>query len=633
MIKKYLTFGAIGLMFATSLPMPSYAQSNPLSWSVDRSAKFSAVLRAKRPNGKDRFVAWCDRSQRGFININILGNLSSVPSDKTVRVSVEGDKRTVQATGQVQTLSNERNIYLQTKGSQRFWVTLASSQRIRFFVEGSRISVLRNLDTQKITRFIKICSNQSTFAEFKTKVNKQVAVAKPQQPAQPAKPPAKKKDNDISVAEGVALGILGIGAAIIGNEIAKEIFDDKSQKPQQPARQPQQPAAPTYQQRVWGVSGSYESIAATDCSGDCEEDKSILFACRGDGLPASVDVLALGGENGRTGATEPVYITVGQQVFAYNATINGPGLVGYWPSFFVNPNDPLIEALQSGSVARVSIGNTNTDIGLRGSRSALNIFKAHCGWNNVPVGTQFSDGFPVTPDQPSGNDASWFTSQYTDNDTGRPYSTLSFGIPETDALGFYASCEIGAGNQSIPIDMQLDYGTLRSGAPVTGYIQASNQTFQLPGNVFQESSEWAGIRVYVDANDPVWEAMQDEPQTITYGLYGGGQNATPSQSAARAVSEFANSCQQRSFGPTTQNPQQNFGQQYTCNDRSRLTLSIIDTNGVSIANVRLEGGAEMSLIKVPTQLGTKYSNGNATLNVNGQRVRFSTNNKTLFCQG
>lgn len=630
MIKKYLTFGAMGLIFATSVPLPGYAQSNPLSWSVDRSAKFAAVLRAKRPNGKDRFVAWCDRSQKGIININVLGNLSSVPRDSTVRVSIEGDKRTVQNTGQVQTLSNERNIYMQTSGSQRLWVTMASSQKIRFFIGGNRVSVLRNVDDQKIKRFVKICSNRSTFAEFQTKVNKQIAGPKPQQPAQPQ---AKKKDDDFSVAEGIALGILGIGAAIIGNEIAKELSDNKSSKPQQPASQPQQPATPTYEQRVWGVGGSYDTIVATDCSGDCEEDKSVMFACRGDGLPALVDVFALGLESGSSGATEPVYISVGQQVFAYNATINGPGLVGYWPSFFVNPNDPVIEALQSGSVARVSIGNATTDIGLKGSRSALNIFKAHCGWNNVPVGTQFADGFPVAPDQPPANDAFWFASQHTDNDTGRPYATLSFGIPETDALGFYASCEIGAGNQSVPLDMQLDYGTLRAGAPVTGYIQASNQTFQFRGNVFEESSEWAGIRVYVDADDPVWQAMQDEPQTITYGLYGGGQNSTSSQSAAGAVSQFVNSCERRSSGSNGQNSQPSVGQQYTCNDRSRLLLSFTDTNGVSIANVRLESGAEITLIKVPTQLGTKYSNGDATLNVNGQRVRFSTNNRTLFCQG
>lgn len=627
MLKKYLTFGAVGVMLATSLPLQSHAQSNPLSWSVDRSAKFSAVLRAKRPNGKDRFVAWCDRAQRGIININILGNLSSIPRDTTVRVSIEGDKRTVKNTGQVQTLSNERNIYMQTTGAQRLWVTMASSNRIRFFVDQNRISVLRNVDSQKIKRFVRICSNQRTFAEFETKLNKQIAAPQPQQPQQPA---PKQKDDDLSVAEGVALGILGIGAAIIGNEIAKEIFNDNSRKPQQPASQPQQPATPSYQQRTWGVGGSYDTITASDCNGDCEEDQSLIFACRGDGLPASVDALGLSFENGRAGSNETIYLTVGQQVFAYNATINGPGLVGYWPSFFVNPNDPLIEALQAGNSVRMSRGNDVAETGLRGSRSALNIFKAHCGWNNVPLGTEFADGFPVQPSSPQQNEAYWYASQYDERSTGKSFATLSFGIPETDALGFYASCEIGAGNQSVQVDMQIDYGNLRVGAPVTSYIQASNRTFQYRGSVFQESSEWAGVSMFIDTNDPLWQAMQDEPQNITYGMYGGGQNRTPAYEAANAVGQFLNNCQ-RSFGPGVPS-QPSYGQQFICNDRSTLSIAFNDANGISIANIRTQDGSDVALIKVPNQRGDKYSNGDATLNVNGQRVRFSANNKTLFCQ-
>lgn len=625
MMKKYFTFGAMGLMLATSLPLPGSAQSN-LSWSVDRSAKFAATLRVTRPNGKQRFVAWCGRDQRGIINVNILGNLSTIPNDGGVRVVAEGDKRTVKHAGHVQTLSNERNIFMQTGGQENFWVTMATSNRVRFLVGGNRISVLRDIDANKVKRFIKICSNQQTYAKFEQKVSRQIAAPQPQQPA-PQQP--KKKDDDFSVAEGIALGILGIGAAIIGNEIAKDIFDDK--QPQQPARQPQQPAPNSNIQRTWGVGGSYDTITASDCNGDCEEDKALLIACRGDGLPAMVDALGLGFENGRSGAEDDIYISVGQQVFSYTATINGPGLVGYWPSFFINPNDPIIEALQAGSSARMSVGNTVTDFGLRGSRSALNIFKAHCGWNNVPVGTQFADGFPVTPDQPPANDAHWFASEYNDSNTGKSFSSLTFGLPETDAIGFSASCEVGSRNQPIPVDVTLDFGSLRAGASVTTYIQASNQTFQFRGAVFQESSEWAGVRMYIPANDPVWQAMRDEPQNVTYGMYGGSQNTASALGSADAVTQFKNGCE-RTYGQGSQNPPNSIQQRYNCNDRSVLSVTINDTNGLSIANVYRDNGTEFALIKVPTQLGDKYSNGEATLTVNGQRIRFNTNNTSLFCQ-
>lgn len=629
MIKKYLTFGAMGLMLATSLPVSGYAQSNAMSWSVDRTAKFAATLRVKRANGKDRFVAWCDRSQKGIININILGNLSSIRKDGGARVLVEGSKLSVEKSGHVQTRSNERNIYMQTSGNEKFWVTMASSNKVRFFVGGNRVSVVRNVAANKVKRFIKICSNQNVFAKFENKLNRQTAAPKPQQPA-PQQP--KKKDDDFSVAEGIALGILGIGAAIIGNEIAKDIFDDKQpQQPQQPARQPQQPAPNSNIQRTWGVGGSYDTIAASDCNGDCEEDKALLIACRGDGLPAMVDALGLGFENGRSGAEDDIYISVGQQVFSYTATINGPGLVGYWPSFFINPNDPIIEALQAGSSARMSVGNTVTDFGLRGSRSALNIFKAHCGWNNVPVGTQFADGFPVTPDQPPANDAHWFASEYNEGNTGKSYSSLTFGFPETDEIGFSASCEVGSRNQPIPVDVTLDFGSLRAGASVTTYIQASNQTYQFRGTVFQTSSEWAGVRMYIPANDPVWQAMRDEPQNITYGMYGGSQNTASSLGSADAVTQFKNGCE-RTYGQGSQNPPNSIQQRYNCNDRSVLSVAINDANGLSIANVYQGNGTEYALIKVPTQYGDKYSNGEATLTVNGLRIRFNTSNSSLFCQ-
>ncbi|WP_083238948.1 MliC family protein [Methyloceanibacter superfactus] len=135
-------------------------------------------------------------------------------------------------------------------------------------------------------------------------------------------------------------------------------------------------------QAGWRATGLYEAIVAADCS-DCEEELGIIIACKGNGLPAEVTVNAAASQSGQDGAEAPVTFTIDGEDFTRTARTVEYGLIGFTPVFSLPPDDPIVEALQGGSRAFVSFNGARAKLGLKGSREALDIFKAHCGWTEA----------------------------------------------------------------------------------------------------------------------------------------------------------------------------------------------------------------------------------------------------------
>ncbi|WP_346909058.1 hypothetical protein [uncultured Roseibium sp.] len=430
------------------------------------------------------------------------------------------------------------------------------------------------------------------------------------------------------------------------------------------------------QTRIWTVTGTYAEIVATDCR-DCGDDIGILIACRGDGLPARVSVPWLATENGPAGMTLPLEMTIGNQRFVYDATLSNPGQAGHVPEFFMNPHDPALEALMTGRSAQIIFDGVQANIGLQSSRSALSIFKAHCGWNNVPYGAQFANGEPVGSGgsfQPSGAggqqapaanpDLSWFANSYPDQQTGTTDGTLTFGIPETDAMVFDALCRAGQGN-SAEVRFGVALGTLRDGDPVTLYIRPNGANFEFSGTAFQaESGEFAGMTVQIPLSDPVWQAMSAAGAPFVIGAHSGGEAMVSSEGAAAAIGQFLQTCQSAagqgavqgavqgapqqpqadlpSQGvpqqpqtqqplaqqplvqqPLAQQPQQPQPQQqppaaidgsYACSDGSNLLVAVTQLGANEIANVVRNGTEVHALVKQPMEgAGMRFSDGNSNL--------------------
>lgn len=436
----------------------------------------------------------------------------------------------------------------------------------------------------------------------------------------------------------------------------------------QTQQQPQQPSFPQQAPRVWSALGSNDGVTVADCRDDCEEDVGIVFECQGYGLPALVSIPWAAIERGTPGAKMPLSILVGNQRFSYEATLGNFGLVGHIPSIFINPNDPVIEVLQAGSVAFVEFAGGTVDIGLRGSRAALDVFKAQCDWNNVPFDAQFVDG-------QSDDGANWLSSFYQEVTTGRMVPALTFGIPETDAIGFSATCRADGG---IETELLVDFGARADGAPVQTFIEVDGQAFGYQGNVFVSSSEWAGVEMLMNPRDPIWQRMQDARE-ISYGIVGGQRVTAPGRGAAAAISQFLADCQSASAlgggnqvaptrptlggapaqQPIQQTQQPTLGQQavpqqvpvqqvpqqqpvqqnvpgtpvnYRCDDGSTMLVNISAVGAASVATVVRNDGGQFALIKVPTPVGEKYSNGEATLNKSGNTAQLIASGVSAFCQ-
>ncbi len=318
--------------------------------------------------------------------------------------------------------------------------------------------------------------------------------------------------------------------------------------------------------RTWSVNGTYADIIATDCR-DCGDDIGILFACRGEGLPARVSVPWLATENGPAGMTLPLEMTIGNQRFVYNATLTNPGQAGHVPEFFMNPHDPALDALMSGRSAQLVFDGVQANIGLKSSRSALSIFKAHCGWNNVPVTAQFSNGEPVGSGgsfPPSGEggqqadapntDLSWFANFYPEGEGDGPTGTLAFGIPETDAIVFDAVCRLGKSPMA-EVRLGLGLRTLTPGQSVRIYIEPNGANHEFPGTAFQAGGgEYEGMEARISLSDPVWQAMADASAPFVMGAYGGAEATVRSEGASAAIGQFLQACQQDAVQAAIPNP-------------------------------------------------------------------------------
>lgn len=423
---------------------------------------------------------------------------------------------------------------------------------------------------------------------------------------------------------------------------------------------PQPPAQPP---RVWGAYGQGSNVSVADCNNDCEEDLGLVMLCTGQGRAAELSVPWAAQENGQRGQNLTMTVTVGSQRFTYNAQLSGAGLVGHVPSFLVQPNDPLIAALQAGNSVSFSTPFSGAVIGLRGSRVALDRFKAECGWNRVaatptppaPTPTPPAPTPPVMPTptpEPAPQDTGpfWFTSQYENFETGEPIVALTLGIPETDAVGINAICLMN-GSGMIDIDFMVDFGTYPIGSSVPMLVQLGDVVHQFDGVVFGDSSEWAGVTTKVRSDHPFWTDLQNAQQQFTYGVGGQAAQFGIIDAASIAVPRFMSSCplptdmvmpmpntpapiMPMPSTPTPSNPTPVAATgtlDFLCDDNSRLRVALTTAGSVTIANV-FQKGQQFDLVQVPTAIGQKFSNGEATLNLSGSTAQFAAGQTARFCQ-
>ena len=433
----------------------------PLTWLSADYGAHSAGIHALGPDAIDRFMGECPPSSPGMINVRFKGDHSGFAAGQRVTFSVQGSAGSVQEAFTPSDWEGLPAFDGKIRLNAPFWQVLSGSRRVVLSTRGAPVATLANIDTNMVRSFLAKCT----------------PAAAPQPPAQ-----ANNGGQNNDVGRALALGVLGAGAAILAERLAEQRGNTppgavQPPPPQRPSGPPRHARSP---QRVWAAHGRGSEVTATDCSQDCEEDIGIIFMCQGRGQPAQVDVPWVALDSGRQGSQRPLTVTVDGRRFDYTATLGGPGLVGQVPSFAVAPGDPLIDALQSGSAARVRFSGVEADIGLRGSRAALDIFKAHCGWNNVAQ----SGPSPAPPPSQPADRPLWFASSHG-SQNGRQVQTLTFGIPETDNTLFSASC--GIGGRDPVVELHIDLGNHFSGQIVPITMATSSGTFAYNARAFRRA--------------------------------------------------------------------------------------------------------------------------------------------------
>lgn len=349
--------------------------------------------------------------------------------------------------------------------------------------------------------------------------------------------------------------------------------------------------------RSWSTSGGGEKIMLTDCR-DCGDDIGMMVVCRGAEQPAMVSVHWAAVATGQEDAALPIVLNIDGQSFKRQAVTHYFGQIGYTPEFELDRNDSLIAALQSGRYLKVSFGDQTTELALQGSHDAFEIFKTHCGWS------------PTTPPI---SDAKWFVQTYSSEDSGQPKTFLIFGTPETDAIAFSASCEKGQRGPALMADLLIDFGNIAPSQPIDVNLQGPSLSATYAGKVFKDSSEYAGVRLAIGIDDPLWQVFS-KPGELVLQAENLVPVTIPLQGAESPVQDFLKTCRAyfAAFDAAA-TPEQDSVYRYDCEDGSRLQARYDNSRSYSVAHVSHAGQAEVALIQVISGSGAKYSNGDLTL--------------------
>lgn len=275
-------------------------------------------------------------------------------------------------------------------------------------------------------------------------------------------------------------------------------------------------------QRQWLTTGVDNHVVASDCW-NCGDGASIMISCQGAGQPALVEVPALAAESRRNQRDLAVTIDVGAARYSYVARQEYWGQIGYVPLFTIAPGDPLMGALQSGQSARIHLQGAYANITLYGSRMALTIFKAHCGWGRPAAANSGESGPPVPafiedlfakaglakmPSSPTaGQDTPvWTVDHYYDDKAGGTRYTLDFGVPGTDLSLLSTNCVAGD-TAAIPFYLSVKFGKGTDGSRIGVRFDLSGQWFHYRGMANSTGQEWNGVRVDMQSSDPLWRAL------------------------------------------------------------------------------------------------------------------------------
>ena len=207
---------------------------------------------------------------------------------------------------------------------------------------------------------------------------------------------------------------------------------------------------------------------------------------------------------------------------------------------------------------------------------------------------------------------------------------LTFGIPETDAIAFSATCESGLAGPEIPVMLIVDFGANPDGTPVAVEFLSAGFNADYGGEVSVVSSEYAGVSLGIGIGDRLWPVLQRN-RSVTFGIEGMAQTTVPLAGSATPVRDFLAACRANFAAYDASATPDIDVVEYACDDGTSLVVDYDNSRSYSIALVTFGTMTGVALIQVISGSGAKYSNGDMTLHSKADEAYFESGGTGRTC--
>ena len=300
--------------------------------------------------------------------------------------------------------------------------------------------------------------------------------------------------------------------------------------------------------RRWSLELHSDYIALLDCV-DCGDDIGAVLECRGQGKPARLSIFWAAIDTDDVLDNAALTLEVGGEMFERPAETTYAGQIGQFPQIRIGPDDPLIAALKAGEALQVSFAGLETSIGLNGFGAALAEFDRACPWHHDQaasgtVGGLSAGGNPASTGDPASGELRWMLNEYSETDSEVSMMGLSFGIPETDAIAFQATCTPGAPEALINAVAVLDVHERVEAEAAELVIATADLELRVTGQVSTGGATHPGILVSVGPRHPLWSILQrDELVSLSGGE--GPDVSLPVTASSDVIAGFLQSCSEQ----------------------------------------------------------------------------------------
>lgn len=155
----------------------------------------------------------------------------------------------------------------------------------------------------------------------------------------------------------------------------------------------------------------------------------------------------------------------------------------------------------------------------------------------------------------------WFVEQSVSAEAGSSGVTLYFGIPQTDAVLFWAECSVAQGRDPVQMTIGADVDGLATDQSVQVSFAAPQLQWATPAHVVRYEEFIYGVQANLSLDAPIWAALITQ-SAVQYGVPGQQGSVLPLRGSAGPVRQFVETCRAtvENAGPVASQPAPPAGQ-------------------------------------------------------------------------